>query len=82
MSEINDPDNPEWTDADVARSKPASALPASVRAAFPKTRAAQTEPPAKVPISLRLSVDVIEHFKAQGPDWERRIDDTLRAVIR
>lgn len=34
---IDDPDNPEWTEADFARAKPPSALPDHVLAAFPST---------------------------------------------
>jgi len=33
----NDPDNPEWTDADFARAKSPSTLPDHVLAAFPNT---------------------------------------------
>lgn len=32
-----DPDNPEWTKEDFRQAKPASELPAEIRAAFPKT---------------------------------------------
>jgi uncharacterized protein (DUF4415 family) len=28
-------------------------------------------------VSLRLSPEVIEHFKASGPGWQTRIDSTL-----
>ncbi|SDE55313.1 BrnA antitoxin family protein [Rhodospira trueperi] len=85
MSKIDDPDNPEWTEADFARSKPASALPEAVRAAFPKTGATATHADTaadKVPVSLDLRVDVVRHFQAQGPGWRERIDETLKALIR
>jgi uncharacterized protein (DUF4415 family) len=89
MSKINDPDNPEWTEADFARAKPASALPEAVRAAFPKTGDTETHTAThpdtaadKVPVSLDLSVDVVRHFQAQGPGWRERIDETLKALIR
>src|ERR1700676_356243 len=38
--------------------------------------------PTKTLVSLRLSPEVIEHFKATGPGWQTRIDSTLREVIR
>jgi uncharacterized protein (DUF4415 family) len=38
--------------------------------------------PTKTLVSLRLSLEVIEHFKATGPGWQTRIDRTLRASIK
>lgn len=34
--------------------------------------------PIRVRISLRLSRDVIERFRAAGDDWEARLDAALR----
>jgi uncharacterized protein (DUF4415 family) len=33
-------------------------------------------------VSLRLSPEVIEHFKATGDGWQSRIDETLRKVVK
>jgi uncharacterized protein (DUF4415 family) len=44
-------------------------------------RGAQKTPTKKL-VSLRLSPEVLEHFKASGPGWQTRIDSTLRASIR
>jgi uncharacterized protein (DUF4415 family) len=38
--------------------------------------------PTKSLVSLRLSPEVIDHFKATGPGWQTRIDRTLRASIK
>ena len=38
--------------------------------------------PTKKLVSLRLSPEVIEHFKASGPGWQTRIDSTLIKAIR
>ena len=35
----------------------------------------------KVSITIRLSRDVIDHFKAGGDGWRRRIDEALREWI-
>jgi uncharacterized protein (DUF4415 family) len=72
-----DRENPEWTKADFRRAKRASALPAVVLKAFPKRRGAQ-KLPTKVAISIRLSSEVVAHFKAGGPGWQSRIDATLK----
>lgn len=44
-------------------------------------------PPAgsrpKEAVKLRLSPDVLDHFRADGPGWQTRINETLeRAVVR
>lgn len=38
--------------------------------------------PTKKLVSLRLSPEVIDHFKASGPGWQTRIDGVLREAIR
>jgi len=72
--------NPEWTAEDFKRAKPASALPPGILAAFPQTRGAQ-KAPKKVPVSIRLSPEVIAHYKASGPGWQSRIDEDLKKLV-
>jgi uncharacterized protein (DUF4415 family) len=38
--------------------------------------------PTKKLVSLRLSPEVIDHFKATGPGWQTRIDATLMESIK
>jgi uncharacterized protein (DUF4415 family) len=38
--------------------------------------------PTKKLVSLRLSPEVLKHFKADGPGWQTRIDETLVKIIR
>ncbi len=38
--------------------------------------------PTKQLVSLRLSPEVVDHFKASGRGWQTRIDRTLRESIR
>jgi uncharacterized protein (DUF4415 family) len=38
--------------------------------------------PTKKLVSLRLSAEVVDHFKAGGRGWQTRIDGTLREAIR
>jgi len=77
---VTDDDNPEWTAEDFAKARPASELPPHILAAFPRTRGPQ-KASTKVPISIRLSPEVIEHFKAGGPGWQSRIDDALKKAV-
>ncbi len=37
---------------------------------------------AKVQQSLRLSPEVLEHFRAGGAGWQRRIDEVLADYVR
>jgi len=41
-------------------------------------------PPLAAPkrqVTLRLSPEVLDHFKAGGPGWQTRIDDALKQAI-
>lgn len=41
-------------------------------------------PPAasrKVSTTLRLSPEVLEHFRGSGPGWQTRIDQALKRVV-
>jgi uncharacterized protein (DUF4415 family) len=38
--------------------------------------------PTKIPVSIRLSPEVVSHFKAKGPGWQSKIDDALRKIVK
>jgi uncharacterized protein (DUF4415 family) len=79
---VFDDDNPEWTKADFARARPpAEVLPQELLAQFKNTRGPQ-KARTKIAVSIRLSPEVISHFKAKGPGWQSRIDDALRKIAR
>jgi len=81
-----DDENPQWTPADFAKAHPASEVLPQIfgekvakemlkprgrpRIEFPKQR-----------INIRLSQEVIEHFKSAGEGWQTRIDSALRQFI-
>lgn len=69
-----DADNPEWTAADLARAKPISSLPASLRG---KLRGRPKLATRKVPVSLRLAPEVVEAYQATGKGWQTAIGETL-----
>ena len=82
---VFDDDNPEWTAERLARAHPASELPPEILAAFPKTLArlrGQQKAPTKIAVSLRLSPEVVDHFKAGGAGWQTRIDEALRQIVK
>jgi uncharacterized protein (DUF4415 family) len=32
-------------------------------------------------VSLRLDRDILDHFQADGPGWQDRINDALRKLV-
>ena len=79
-------DNPEWTEADFARARPASeVLPSEVLAAFGKGKRGRpvgsSKPDAKKSVTLRLDPDVIEGWRNSGPGWQSRMNAALREAL-
>jgi uncharacterized protein (DUF4415 family) len=76
-----DPDSPEWTEADFARARPASEALPHIVDAWRRSRGRPKSDTPKTQVTLRLSQEVLEHFKAGGPGWQTRIDETLKKAI-
>jgi len=84
--ELLDDENPEWTAEDFAKARLASEVLPQIfgekvakimlkprgrpRVEFPKER-----------INIRLSHEVVEHFKSTGEGWQTRIDTALKQFI-
>lgn len=83
-SEVDDPDNPEWTDEMWARARPPEeVLPPEVLAAFPNTkRRGRPAGSEKEAVSIRLDKAVLDHFRASGPGWQSRINDLLVETVQ
>lgn len=77
-----DSDNPEWTAADFARAKRMTELNAGLQSKLRKIGVrGKQKTPTKQLVSLRLSPEVINHYKATGPGWQTRIDQTLKRAV-
>lgn len=74
-------DSPELTKADFAKAKPFSEVFPDLGASIRKGRGPNKSPTKKL-VSLRLSQEVIVHFKSTGPGWQSRIDETLRKALK
>lgn len=80
-ADIGDDDNPEWTDADFARGKPAGKVlgqagaNALVRGRGRPPKAAGER---KRQVTLRMSPDVIEAARSTGRGWQVRAEEALR----
>ncbi|MET0446428.1 MAG: BrnA antitoxin family protein [Pseudorhodoplanes sp.] len=83
---VFDDDNPEWTKEDFALAThfepgiKATDLTPEILARV--ARRGPQKAPTKIPVSLRLSADVVKHFKDTGPGWQSRIDDALRKIAK
>jgi len=53
-----------------------------IREARPRGRPLKPVGERKEKVTLRLSPDVLAHFRAQGPGWQTRIDEMLRKAAR
>jgi uncharacterized protein (DUF4415 family) len=72
-------DNPEWTRKDFAKARLFSEALPDLAASIRKGRGPNKAPTKKL-VSLRLSGQVLEAYKAKGPGWQSRIDEDLRRI--
>jgi uncharacterized protein (DUF4415 family) len=83
---LDDPDNPEWTEADVARAKGPESLSEAELAAFPKTQVNRGGRPRairpKPAVNLRLDAGVLDHLRSTGPGWQTRVNNALASLIK
>ena len=74
-------DSPELVKADFAKAKPFAEVFPDLSASIRRGRGPNKAPTKKL-VSLRLSPEVIQHFKRGGRGWQSRIDETLRKVVK
>jgi uncharacterized protein (DUF4415 family) len=74
-------DNPKWTKEDFAKARPFAEVFPELAASIRRGRGPNKEPTKKL-VSLRLSRDVLEHYRSKGPGWQTRIDETLRKAAK
>jgi uncharacterized protein (DUF4415 family) len=77
-----DSENPEWTREDFARAMTFHQLPSKLRQKLSNRKRGPQKAPRKVPVSIRLSPDVVSAFRASGAGWQSRVDEILRANIK
>ncbi|MGH9346794.1 MAG: BrnA antitoxin family protein [Vicinamibacterales bacterium] len=80
-----DAENPEWTEEDFRRARPAlEVLPTEVVEAIRRYRGQRGPQKAatKELISLRVDRDVVDAFRATGRGWQTRATEALRAYAK
>jgi uncharacterized protein (DUF4415 family) len=70
----------ELTKADLAKMVGFEELPAAVRRAVGQRGPQKT--PTKVPVTIRLSREVVSRFRESGSGWQTRMDDALKAWLQ
>ena len=82
-----DDENPEWTAEHFARARPAAEVlveqfGAEAVAQLLKPKLGRPLKEArKRAINIRLSPEVLEHFRATGPGWQTRVDEVLKSHV-
>jgi uncharacterized protein (DUF4415 family) len=70
--EIDDVDNPEWTEEDFAKARP-------LREVLPELYASLI---AEREVTLTLPGEVVQAFESQGGDWRARMSQALSDVAK
>jgi len=83
MSRADAPDaeNPEWTEEDMRSAMSFSELPDSIKRVIANRKRGPQKAAKKVPVSIRLSPDVVEGLRATGEGWQVRADEALRSWL-
>ncbi|RKK03835.1 hypothetical protein EBE87_24895 [Pseudoroseomonas wenyumeiae] len=76
-----DPENPEWTEEDFARARPAAEVLGERVAASLVRRRGRQKTAVKEAVSLRLDADLVRALRDSGPGWQSRVNDTLRKAV-
>lgn len=82
-----DPDNPELDDEWFARAKPANEFfdaetYAALLALSQRGKRGAQKTPTKERITIRLSREVVERFRATGDGWQTRMDAALQDWLK
>ena len=80
-----DPENPEWTEEDFRRARPAlEVLPKDAVEAIRRYRGQRgpQKSPTKELVSLRVDRDVVAAYRASGPGWQTKANEALRAYAK
>ena len=83
--EIDDPENPEWTEEMFRQARPMTDFPemlAGLLEASAKLRGRPKLETPKVQVTLRLDQEVVDGFKEDGPGWRTRMNDSLKKSVR
>ncbi|GHT58708.1 hypothetical protein FACS18945_4760 [Bacteroidia bacterium] len=70
--DLTDPDNPEWTDEELAR---------AIRPGKPFAEFAKKEEPKPVILSLKLTPNVLSAYRKMGRNWKTRLKTNVEQYL-
>ena len=80
-----DPDNPELTDEDFARMRPAIEVVPEIVARYRAEQARKArdarDAACKTRVTIRLDADVVARLREAGPGWQTRANAALRRAV-
>ncbi|PID84925.1 MAG: hypothetical protein CSB13_10650 [Chloroflexi bacterium] len=76
MTDISDKENPEWQETDSKKARPAAEQLPHLGEEKRKQKK-----PKKIPISIRLSPEVVTFFRAQGKGWQTKLNQILQEYV-
>lgn len=78
-------DNPEWTEEDFAKARPAHEVIGKEAAALLVRKrgrpAGSVAPIKKEQVTVRLDPPILAALRAGGPGWQSRMNDMLRKAL-
>ena len=74
-------ESPELTDEQMAKARPFAEVFPELAASIRRGRGPNKAPTKKL-VSLRLSPDVLDHYRSKGAGWQTRIDEALRKAAK
>ena len=77
--ELQDDENPEWTDEMFKQSVRFKEMPKSLQV---KLRGRPKAAVTKERITIRLSQEVVAQFRASGDGWQTRVDAALKDWLK
>ena len=77
-----DRENPEWISKDFGRAMGFRDLSPSQQQSLSRRHRGPQQAPKKVPVSIRLSPEVVKAFRDSGAGWQARVDEILKAHIK
>lgn len=78
--ELTDEVNPEWTQEMLDQAVSLQELPGRLQAKL-RARRGPNKAPLKERITIRLSPEVLAHFREGGKGWQGRIDQALKEWV-
>lgn len=80
--ELVDDENPELTDEWFKRAKRFTELPETLQTVLSRRPRGPQKAPIKERITIRLSPEVVEPFRATGDGWQTRLDAALKDWLK